>query len=119
MKNLLTRWLASVLALLVITQTHIIPGISAKSWEVAIITTLVLGFVNAFIRPIIMFFAWPINCLTFGLMGFFINAFLFFVVGQVVPGFVVKDYFSALLGSLAMGFLSGLFNYFLKDKEEK
>ena len=119
MRNLLSRWLASVLALLLITQSHIIPGISAVSWEVAIITTLVLGLVNAFIRPIIMFFAWPINCLTFGLLGFLINALLFFIVGQVVPGFKVTDFVSALLGSLAMGFLSGVFNYFLKDKDEK
>ncbi len=119
MKNLLTRWLASVLALLVITQSQVIPGISAVSWTVAILATLVLGLVNAFIRPIIMFFAWPINCLTFGLMGFIINAFLFFAVGQLVPGFEVKTPIAALIGSLAMGFLSGLFNYFLKDKDEK
>jgi putative membrane protein len=117
MKNLLTRWLAAILALLVITQTKLIPGIYSKDLTALILTTVVMGFANAFIRPIIMFFAWPINCLTFGLLGFLINAFLFYVAGNVVPGFVVKDYLSALLGSLVMGFLAGLFNYLLKDKE--
>lgn len=118
MKNLLTRWLAAVLALLVITQTNLIPGIHATDMVALIATTVVMGFANAFIRPIIMFFAWPVNCLTFGLLGFLINGLLFYVAGNVVPGFVVKDYLSALLGSLVMGVLSGLFNYLLKDKND-
>lgn len=118
MRNWIASWVASALALFILTQIHI--GISAKDPVTLIVAVVVLALVNTFIRPIIMFFAWPVNCLTFGLFGFVINALLFWIVGSsLVPGFVVAGFIPALIGSLGMGFLSGLFSFILKDRGDR
>jgi putative membrane protein len=120
MKNLLLRWLASALALLVVA--NVVPGIKVTGDNQVItllITAAVLGLVNSFIRPIIMFFVWPINCLTFGLLGFVINVLMFQLTDYLVDDFKIDSLFAALLGSLAMGLLSGFFNYLLADRDKK
>jgi putative membrane protein len=122
MKNLLTRWISSALALFIIAQFKV--GIEVKEQGIQTAGTLLfvvlaLGLVNAVIRPIIMFFAWPINCLTFGLLGFVINVGLFWLVGTFVPGFHVSGPKAALIGSVAMGVLSGLINFLLKDRGDR
>jgi putative membrane protein len=77
---------------------------------------LVIGLANSFVRPILKLLTAPLNCMTFGLFGFALNAFLFFVVQFVVPGFKVESAVAALFGSLAMGALSSLLNSLLSDK---
>jgi putative membrane protein len=117
MRNWLMRWIASALALFIVA--NVVPGIhiDRDSPGPLIVTVLVLGLINSLIRPIIMFFAWPINCLTFGLFGFVLNVFLFWLVGQHVRGFRVDNAAAALIGSVAMGLLSGFFNYLLADRQ--
>ena len=66
MRNWIVRWIASALALFVVTK--VVPGISVDNVGTLVVAVVVLGLVNAFIRPLIMFFVWPINCLTFGLL---------------------------------------------------
>ena len=119
MRNLIARWVASALALFILAQAHI--GIIVKDNNIAtlLVAVVILGFVNAFIRPIIMFFAWPINCLTFGLFGFALNVILFLVVGQVVPGFKVDGVIPALIGIVLMGIISGVINFLLKDRGDR
>lgn len=118
MKNLIARWITSGLALLIVSQ--VVPGIRADNLVTVLLVVVVLGLVNAFIRPILMFLAAPINCLTFGLFSFVINALLFWLVGSdLVPGFHVKGFLPALIGSIAMGILSGFFNFVLKDKGDR
>lgn len=119
MKHLLLRWLASTLALLVVTE--LVPGIvvsGSNRIPALLLTTAVLGLVNAFIRPIIMFFVWPINCLTFGLMGFVVNVLMFQLTDWLVPSFEIKNLLAAVIGALAMGILSGLFNLLLTERKK-
>lgn len=118
MKNWVVRWIASALALFIVAS--VVPGIKVDSLGTLLIAVVVLGLVNSCIRPLIMFFVWPINCLTFGLLGFAINVLLFWFVGSnLVKGFHVEGPYAALIGSVAMGFLSGLFNMILKDKGDR
>ena len=124
MKNIFVRWIASAIALLLLTQANI--GIKAEGVVALLVAVVALGFANAVIRPLIMFFAWPINCLTFGLLGFAINVLLFGVVGSgIVPGFAVTGTktisapLSALIGTVGMSVISGLFNFFLKDRGDR
>ena len=116
MRNWLLRWFASGLALFIITR--LVPGIRLDRDSVGTlaVTVIVLGLVNSLIRPIILFFAWPINCLTFGLFGFVLNVFLFWLVGHYVPGFHVDNALAAIIGSILMGILSGLFSSILEDR---
>lgn len=120
MKSLILRWVASALALLVVV--NVVPGIHIDEKDkitILLITAAVLGLINSFIRPIIMFFVWPINCLTFGLMGFVVNVLMFQLTDYLVDGFRIDNLMAAVIGALAMGLLSGLFNYLLADKKEK
>jgi putative membrane protein len=131
-KNWIMRWVASTVALLLIVlayweivepaakhfSTRTTPGIWVDSPTAVLMAVLALGLANSVVRPIILFFAWPINCLTFGLFSFALNALLFLVVGNLGFGFHVNGVLAALIGSLAMGFLSGMINFFLKDRGE-
>jgi putative membrane protein len=123
MKNWIIRWIANILALLIIVK--VVPGISLESGHTLMLFAAVvaLGLANAIIRPIIMFFVWPINCLTFGLFGFVVNALLFFAVGRMNLGFTIKPgiegFIASLIGSVGMGVLSGLINFVLKDRGDR
>lgn len=135
MKNWILRWVASVLALLFIVlgywvwltsasngkPVHFGPetqGIWVETPLAILIAVFALGLANSVIRPIILFFAWPINCVTFGLFSFALNVLLFLLVGNIGLGFHVNGILHALIGSVAMGFLSGFINFLLKDKNE-
>ncbi len=125
MKNWLLRWIGSTLALLSIVGAYAVvkgpkgPGIYVDSPTAIVIAVVALGLANSVIRPIIMMFAWPINCLTFGLFSFVLNILLFLMVGNLGFGFKVSSPLDALIGSVAMGVLSGTVNFFLSDKGEK
>ncbi|HLV81193.1 MAG TPA: phage holin family protein [Chthonomonadaceae bacterium] len=119
MKNWILRWIASAIALFIVAK--VVPGIHLAKNDLGalIIAVIALGLVNSLIRPIIMFFAWPINCLTFGLFGFALNVILFLIVGQVVPGFKVDGIVPALIGMILMGIISGFINFLLKDRGDR
>jgi putative membrane protein len=130
-KNWITRWIASALALSLILlgywtlrdPKHFNPATTPGIWvdsPIAILVAVVaLGFVNSIVRPIILFFALPINCLTFGLFGFALNFLLFWGVGNLGLGFHVNGTIATLVGCISMGILSGMINMFLKDRDEK
>jgi putative membrane protein len=93
------------------------PGIHAV--VPAIIAVAVLAVVNAIIRPVVQFIALPITCLTLGLFSLVINGLMFWLVGQVVPGFDVKGFWAPIYGAIMMGLLSGLLNNFLNADDKK
>lgn len=120
MKNWIVRWIANIVALFAVTK--FVPGIEFDNQHYLslVIVVVGLGLANAVIRPIIMFFAWPINCLTLGLFGFALNILFFWVAGSgIVPGYSVHGALPALIGSVAMGALSGLISFFFKDRGDK
>jgi putative membrane protein len=95
---ILLRWLVSAVALLGIA--YFIPGIRVAGFYSALIAALILGLVNAVIRPIIILLTLPVNILTLGLFTFVINAFLFWFVATVVKGFEVSGFWPAFWGAL-------------------
>lgn len=78
--KLILRWIISAATLLLIAQY--IEGITVNGFYAALITALVLGLVNAIIRPVVVFFTLPINIITLGLFTFIINGVLFLVCGD-------------------------------------
>ena len=120
MKNWIVRWIANIAALFAVTM--FVPGIhfDGHNYLSLVIVVVGLALANAVLRPIIMFFAWPINCLTFGLLGFALNILFFWVAGSgVVPGYRVDGALPALIGSVVMGLLSGVISFFFKDRGDK
>ncbi len=80
---------------------------SFDSAESVIIFGLVMGVINAFIKPVVSFLSMPISCLTFGLFAFVINAALFGLGALVVPGIEVS-WVGALIGSIIASLAGGV-----------
>jgi putative membrane protein len=107
----LKRWLISTFAVLIAVQiVHGIhfrdPGLLAPE-----LTALVLGILNAFIRPILVIFALPLLMLTLGLFMLVINALMLcFVSWLMQPYFQVDTFGAAVLGALVISLISGALN---------
>jgi putative membrane protein len=95
---LLLRWAVNAAALLLVAYLY--PGVTVESFFAALIAALVLGLVNAVIRPILIVLTLPATLVTLGLFIFVINALLFWFVAEIVQGFKVTGFGAALLGSI-------------------
>ncbi len=118
MLYIITRWLIITVAILLASQ--FVPGIKVDTLSTAVIAACVLGLINIFVRPVLVLLTLPLSILTLGLFYFFLNAFMLELVSYFVKGFVVRDFFSAFLGSLIISFVSWLANSFIANhKMEK
>ena len=95
---LILRWVLNAAALLLVA--YIYPGVTVDSFLAAMIAALVLGLVNAVIRPLLVILTLPVTILTLGLFLFVINALLFWLVANLVQGFHVAGFWAAVLGSI-------------------
>ena len=102
----LIRLVVNAVALLAITQFHLVAGIHVSSISGAIIAALILGIVNAFLRPILIIISLPVEILTLGLFTFVINGFLFWLVGALHVGLTVDGFWPAFWGAIVMGIIS-------------
>ncbi|MEW6533459.1 MAG: phage holin family protein [Thermodesulfobacteriota bacterium] len=98
MYHMFVSWL--ILFVAVIVVTYLLPGVTVRSLGAAAITAAVLVILNALIRPILVVLTFPITIVTFGLFLLVINALIFMLASAIVPGFHVKSFWWALLGSL-------------------
>lgn len=103
---LLIRWAINAAVLLILAS--IIPGLHIASFYVALITILLLGLVNAVIRPVLVLLTLPINVITLGLFTFIINALLFWFVASFVDGFSVTGFWPSFWGSISLTIVSWL-----------
>ena len=98
MLSLLARWLLNAAALLLVAYLY--PGVMVETFFAALIAALVLGLINAVVRPILVLLTLPVTILTLGLFLFVINALLFWFVAEIVQGFRVTGFAAALVGSI-------------------
>ena len=111
MKKFLLSWTINTAAVLV--AVRIVPGIHFRdeSLWTPFVTSLVLGILNAFIRPILMLFALPLLILTLGLFRLVINALVLYFVGFLLGSFFqVDNFWAAFLGALIISIVSLLLN---------
>lgn len=121
--KLLIRWMVSTLALF--AAAYLIPGIRVEdpnAWMVYAMMALILGLVNAVIRPILKLLSCPLIILTLGIFVLVINGASFLLAARIAEtlgvGFYVDGFLSALLGALIVSVISIFFNIFLKDRNE-
>jgi putative membrane protein len=93
-------WLIGALALWLVAQ--IIPGIQIRSFQTAMLATIVIALVDVTIGPILRFIAFPITFLTLGLFRLVLNALLLKLASIFTPGFRIDGFLNALLGSLVL-----------------
>jgi putative membrane protein len=97
MKTLI-RWLLLAAALLLVA--HLYPGVTVTSFASALIAALVLGLLNALLRPLLVLLTLPVTVLTLGLFLFVINALMFYFAAEMLAGLAVASFSAALIGSL-------------------
>jgi putative membrane protein len=95
--------------------SFIISGVQVNSFYAALITAIVLGLINALIRPVLIILTLPINILTLGLFTLVINGLLVLFVSSFVKGFAVAGFGTAVLLSIFLWLGSFLTNFLLKD----
>ena len=95
-----------VTAALLFVVGHLVSGIEVEDGGSAVAGALVLGFANAFIRPLLVLLTFPITFLTLGLFIWVVNAFMLKLTANFVPGFRVEGFRAAMLGSLLLGILN-------------
>ncbi|MBU7006274.1 phage holin family protein [Phosphitispora fastidiosa] len=106
MRGLIIRWVLNALALL--ATAWLMPGIGLDGFGAALITALVLGIVNAIIRPVILFFTLPLTIVTLGLFTLVINAVMLLITASAVDGFSVSGFWAAFFGSIIITIISGV-----------
>ena len=94
---------------------HLVPGIAVRSTSVLLISALVLGFVNAVIRPVLVILTLPITILTLGIFYLIVNGIALAFAAWLVPGFTVATLGSAVLGALAVSVISFLLNWLIES----
>jgi len=101
MKGFLLRLLVTALGLWVADQ--LLPGITITGTGALIVSALLLGIVNAVIRPVILILTLPLTVLTLGLFVLVVNGISLAIAAWLVPGFHIAGLWSATLGALIVG----------------
>jgi putative membrane protein len=114
MIQLLVRW--SVLALGVTLATKLVPGIQCNDASTLLIVVVLLSFLNAVLKPLLVLFTLPFIVLTLGLGIVLINAFLFLLVSRVVDGFYVVSFGSAFFGAIIVSITNMILTNMLRSK---
>ncbi|MEO5928038.1 MAG: phage holin family protein [Patescibacteria group bacterium] len=115
--DLLIRFILNALA--VMAAAYIVPGIDIANFWVALIAAIVIGIVNALIRPILLILTLPINIITLGVFTLVINALMFALAAYLVKGFTVADFTAAFLGALVFWIVSWFTNALLGTATKK
>ena len=104
MLRFLTHWLTTALALGV--ASWILPGVEVTSLAALAVASVVLGFVNAVVKPILVLLTLPFTVVTLGLFYLVVNGLAFGIAAALVPGFLVHSFWSAIVGAFLVGLVS-------------
>jgi putative membrane protein len=96
--KIIAQWLLSAVALLAVA--HLYSGVQVSSFGAALIAALVIGLLNALLRPVLVLLTLPVTVVTLGLFLFVINALMFWAASGLLAGFQVNGFVAALIGSL-------------------
>ena len=109
LKEFIQRWIITTVAVLVATFI-LKPKIDYDNWQALLVATLLLGLLNAFIKPVLLLLSLPLLLFTLGFFTLVINALLLFFVGQLIQGFHVSSFGAAFLGALIISLVSVALN---------
>lgn len=104
--GLLLKILLSAIA--VIISAYLIPGVRVDGILTAVIVAIILGLLNAFVKPILVILTIPVTILTLGLFLLVINVIIIYLAAAIVPGFAVTGFLAALLFSIVLALVGWL-----------
>jgi putative membrane protein len=102
--RLLLVWLVNALALIAVA--YLMPGVTVASFGSALVAALVLGLINAVVRPVLVLLTLPVTLVTLGLFIFVLNGLLFWMVGTWLEGFEVAGFWSGVFGAILFSLVS-------------
>ena len=102
--RLVATWIINAVALLALP--YVFSSINVDSFFTALLVAVVLGLVNALIRPVLILLTLPATILTLGLFIFVINGLLFWAVGSLLPGFHVDGFWAGVFGAIVFSLIS-------------
>ena len=108
MINALVRWAILTIAVWVASAVH---AVSYDDWQSLLVAALILGILNAFVKPLLSLVTIPLVILTFGVFLIIINATLLWLTSRLVPGFHVSGFWAAVGGSLVISIISVFLGY--------
>lgn len=117
MRRLLVHWL--VIAASLALAAYLVPGVRVRGIVALAVGSLVLGLINALVRPVVSFFALPITIATLGLFYLVINACCFALAAWLVPGFTSHGILPSVLGALVVSVASLVLNAILPDERKR
>ncbi|MGE4451407.1 phage holin family protein [Castellaniella sp.] len=101
---LLLVWILNAVALLVVA--YVLPGITVASFGSALIAALVLGLLNAVVKPLLILLTLPLTIVTLGLFLLVLNALVFWFAGSILKGFQVDGFWWAVIGAIVYSIVS-------------
>ena len=114
MRHFVFRWFITAFAVFVAAP---IVGIEYSSVGCLLGASLLLGIINAFVRPILLLLSFPLILITLGLFIFIINALMLKFVSEIVPCFKVHGFWSAVFGAIIISFVSWLLSAFFRGRD--
>ena len=103
----------------ILVAAYFVPGLEIDGPGSALLAGVILGFVNAIIRPVLFFLTLPFTLLTLGLFIFVLNAMCLGLTAWVLPGFAIAGFWPALLGALVVSIVSWILSGLFIGKEER
>jgi len=114
MKPFLIRWLVTTVAVAVATP---LTGIEVSGWGALLGASLLLGIVNALLRPLLLLLSLPLIVFSLGFFILVVNALMLWMVGGLVPGFEVPGFWSAFFGAIFISIVSWALSAFFRGSD--
>lgn len=111
--SFLINWLLSGLAIVI--TAYLLPGVHLSGIKAALLTAIVLGLINAVIKPVLKLLTLPLTIMTLGLFSLVLNALLIMLTARLVPGFQVQGFLWALAFSLVLALVNWVLSIFKQD----
>lgn len=109
MKRFLLRFIFTAIAVLLVAK--LLPGIEITNAPALFLAVLVLGLLNAILRPIMIFLTLPFTIITFGFFIFIINGLILYLTSLLVEGFEIRSLLVAVIASILISIVSALINW--------
>lgn len=112
MAKLIGKLLVNILTLLVVA--YILPGFVIADLMAALVAAIVIGVINTFLKPVLLVITLPLTIMTFGLFALVVNVVLLLLAAQIVPGFSIDGFLTAVLASILLTLVSSFLNLLVR-----
>ncbi len=115
--RLLVHWILTALAVWIVA--HVVPGVYVRGAAAALISAVVIGFINATLGLFLKIITFPLTIVTFGLFWFVVNAAMLELASAIVPGFYVRSFVAAFWGAIALSIVNMLLRWLVQPDRRR